>query len=263
MIEVVGISFKKGGKVYYFAPGKYKLKSGITVIVETEQGTQFGTVVEENKSLPSKNFNRDLKKVIRIATKNDYHKHLKNIEDAKEALNACKSLVEKYKLNMQVIEATYTFDRNQLVFRFISDNRIDFRNLVKELASLYKTRIELRQVGVRDRAKEIGGCGICGQKLCCSRFLTDLDAVSINMAKNQNLSLNPTKINGACGRLLCCLKYEDDTYSSYKFNLPTIGSRVTTKEGTGKVISVNILRQTYKVEIPDVGIVEVVKNEDD
>ena len=263
MIEVVGISFKNGGKVYYFSPGKYKLKLGITVIVETEQGTQFGKVAEENKKIDRNSIRGELKSVLRIATKNDYHKHMKNIEDAREALNKCRELVEKYKLNMQIIEATYTFDRNQLVFRFISDNRIDFRNLVKDLASLYKTRIELRQVGVRDRAKEISGCGICGQKLCCSRFLNDLDAVSINMAKNQNLSLNPTKINGACGRLLCCLRYEDETYSSYKFNLPAMGSTVNTKEGKGKVIAVNILKRTYKVDIPDKGILEVTVDEED
>ena len=164
---------------------------------------------------------------------------------------------------MQVIEATYTFDREQLVFRFVSDNRIDFRNLVKDLASIYKTRIELRQVGVRDRAKEISGCGICGQKLCCSRFLTDMDSVSINMAKNQNIALNPTKINGACGRLLCCLKYEDETYSAYKCGLPAMNSKVKTKDGEGKVISVNILKRTYRVDIPEVGIVEVKKDEND
>ena len=263
MIDVVGISFKNGGKVYYFSPGKYKLKQGITVIVETEQGTQFGKVVEENKKISSNIIKSELKTVLRIATKNDYNKHLKNIEDAKEALNKCREVADKYKLNMQIIEATYTFDRNQLIFRFISDNRIDFRNLVKDLASLYKTRIELRQVGVRDRAKEIGGCGICGQKLCCSRFLNDLDSVSINMAKNQNISLNPTKINGCCGRLLCCLKYEDETYTNCKFNLPNIGSTVNTKEGKGKVVSVNILKQTYKVEIPEKGIIEVSKNEGD
>lgn len=261
MIEVVGISFKNGGKIYYFSPGKYKLKLGITVIVETEQGTQFAKVVEENKEIPSNRINSDLKKVIRIATKNDYNKHMKNIADAKEALNECKKLIEKYNLNMQIIEAMYTFDRSQLIFRFISDNRVDFRNLVKDLANIYKTRIELRQVGVRDRAKEISGCGICGQKLCCSRYLNDLDSVSINMAKNQNISLNPSKINGVCGRLLCCLKYEDETYTSYKFDLPTIGSKVTIKEGTGKVVSINILKRKYKVEIPEVGIVEVIKDE--
>lgn len=261
MIEVVGINFKNGGKVYYFSPGKYKLKEGITVIVETEQGTQFGKVVEENKEIPSNRINSSLKQVLRIATKNDYNKHIKNLHEAKEALAECKELVEKYNLNMQVIEATYTFDRSQLIFRFISDNRVDFRNLVKDLANIYKTRIELRQVGVRDRAKEIGGCGICGQKLCCSRYLNDLDSVSINMAKNQNISLNPSKINGVCGRLLCCLKYEDETYTSYKFDLPTIGSKVTIKEGTGKVVSINILKRTYKVEIPEVGIVEVKKDE--
>ncbi len=162
---------------------------------------------------------------------------------------------------MQIIEATYTFDREQLVFRFISDNRVDFRDLVKELATIYKTRIELRQVGVRDRAKEVSGCGLCGQKLCCSRFLDDLDMVSINMAKNQNLSLNPSKINGICGRLLCCLRYEDEVYSEYRCGLPAMGSTVETNEGKGKVVSVNILKRSYRVEIPDKGFVEVVLDE--
>ena len=263
MVEVVGISFKDGGKVYYFSPGKYKLKQGITVIVETEQGTQFGKVAESNKEISSNKLHSELRHVLRIATKNDFHKHLKNIEEANKALAECRELGEKYNLNMQVIEATYTFDREQLVFRFVSDNRIDFRNLVKDLASIYKTRIELRQVGVRDRAKEISGCGICGQKLCCSRFLTDMDSVSINMAKNQNIALNPTKINGACGRLLCCLKYEDETYSIYKCGLPAMNSRVKTKDGEGKVVSVNILKRTYRVDIPEVGIVEVSKDEND
>lgn len=263
MIEVVGIVFKEYGKTYYFSPNNIKLKKNVTVIVDTEHGLQFGKVVEENKEVDYGKFNSDIKPVIRIATKNDFQKHLKNIEDAKEALLKCKELVSKENLNMQIIDATYTFDRNQLLFRFIADNRIDFRKLAKDLASIYKTRIELRQVGIRDKAKEIGGCGLCGQKLCCSRFLNDLDSVSINMAKNQNLSLNPTKINGVCGRLLCCLRYEDDTYSSYRFNLPSIGSKVTIKEGTGKVISINILKSSYKVDIPEIGIVEVVKDEND
>lgn len=256
-MEVVGISFKDGGKLYYFKPGKYTLKKGITVIVETEQGLQFGKVIEPNLSISDEKIKTEIKPVIRIATKNDFHKHLSNIEAAKEALNYAKELVNSYNINMQIIDATYTFDRNQLIFRFIADNRVDFRNLVKDLASVYKTRIELRQVGVRDRAKEISGCGICGQKLCCSRFLQDLDSVSINMAKNQNLSLNPTKINGCCGRLLCCLKYEDDTYSDYKFGLPTIGSMVKTNEGSGKVVSINILKRTYKVDLGEKGLIEV------
>lgn len=263
MIEVVGISFKEDGKIYYFSPNGLKLKKNITVIVETGHGLQFGKVIEENKEIDYTKLNSDIKSVIRVATKNDFQKHLKNLNDSKEALAKCKELAQKDDLNMQIIDATYTFDRGQLLFRFIADNRIDFRKLAKDLAGIYKTRIELRQVGIRDKAKEIGGCGLCGQKLCCSRFLTDLDAVSINMAKNQNLSLNPTKINGACGRLLCCLRYEDETYSCYRFNLPTIGSIVSIKEGTGKVISINILKSSYKVVIPDVGVIEVIKDAND
>ncbi len=261
MIEAVGVSFKNGGKVYYFSPGNYKLKEGITVIVETGQGMQFGKVIEANKNISPNALKGELRQVIRIATKNDYKKHLKNLEEAKEALVKCKSMVEKSNLNIQIIDAVYTFDKSQLTFRFISDNRVDFRDLVKELASIYRTRIELRQVGVRDRAKEMGGYGLCGQKLCCSRFLNDLDTVSINMAKNQNISLNPTKINGICGRLLCCLKYEDETYSCCKKKLPKIGSTVKTESGEGKVISLNILKQKYKVDIPEVGIIEVSLNE--
>ena len=256
-MELVGISFKDGGKVYYFMPGKYNLKRGITVIVETEQGLQFGKVIEPSINVPEEKIKAEIKPVIRIATKNDFHKHISNLEEAKEALEYARDLALSYNINMQLIDATYTFDKNQLIFRFISDNRVDFRNLVKDLAAVYKTRIELRQVGVRDRAKEISGCGICGQKLCCSRFLNDLDSVSINMAKNQNLSLNPTKINGCCGRLLCCLKYEDETYSDYKFGLPSIGSTAKTKEGTGKVVSINILRRTYKVDLGEKGLLEV------
>ncbi len=261
MLEVVGINFKNGGRVYYFDPNGFKLREGITVIVETEQGTQFGKVVESNKEISKSIIKGELRKVIRVSTKADYFNHIKNLKDAKIALAKSRELVQKYELNMQIIEAVYTFDREQLMFRFISDGRVDFRDLVKELANIYKTRIELRQVGVRDRAKEISGRGICGQKLCCSRFLDELDTVSINMAKNQNLSLNPSKINGVCGRLLCCLKYEDDVYTDCKFGLPIIGSTADTDQGKGKVISVNILKRSYKVDVPEKGIIEVVKDE--
>lgn len=257
MHEVVGVSLKEKGKIYYFLPGKYKLKKKITVIVETERGLQFGKVETETIKIPDNKIKGPLKKVIRIATKEDYNQHQKNIKESKEALKKCRKIVEDKKLNMQIIDATYTFDRSQLLFRFLSDNRVDFRELAKDLAHIYKTRIELRQVGARDKAKEIGGCGMCGKKLCCSQFLEDLESVSINMAKNQNLSLNPSKINGVCGRLLCCLKYEDDCYSECRRCLPDIGKKVKTDEGTGKVVSLNILKKSYTVEIPDIGNIEV------
>lgn len=261
MIDVIGVSFKEKGKVYYFLPNNLNLRENITVIVETERGLQFGKVVEVNKKIDANKIKGELKSIVRIATKQDYQNHLKNIKEAKEALKKCKDLVNENNINMQIIDAVFTFDRSQLMFRFIADNRIDFRNLAKQLASIYKTRIELRQVGARDKAKEIGGFGMCGHALCCSKFLDDLDSVSINMAKNQNIALNPNKINGLCGRLLCCLKYEDDTYCQYKSKLPKIGSKVKIEQGEGKVVSINILKQSYKVDIPDIGIVEVDLNE--
>lgn len=257
MIDVVGIVFSNKNKVYYFDPDGLDLHENITVIVNTERGMQFGKVVEYPKKISSNQIKGELKKIVRIASKKDYQKHISNIEEAKNAVKKCKDLVEELDMNMQIIDAEFTFDRNQLVFRFIADSRVDFRELARELATIYKTRIELRQVGVRDKAKEISGLGICGRKLCCSNFLEDLDSVSINMAKNQNLSLNPNKINGVCGRLLCCLRYEDDTYCELKTGLPVIGSKVTIKEGTGKVVSVNILKRIYRVDIPEIGIIEV------
>ena len=261
MIEIVGIVFKKNSKVYYFSPNKLKIKKGINVIVKTERGLQFGTVEIPNTEIDPGKLTSPLSEVIRIASKKDYEKHLKNIDDAKKALKKCKDLVEEYELNMMILDANYTFDRSQLLFTFLSDNRVDFRKLAKDLANTYRTRIELKQVGVRDKAKEIGGCGICGMTLCCHKFLNDFDSVSINMAKNQNIALNPTKINGACGRLLCCLKYEDECYKKLSKNLPKIGKVQETEHGSGKVISIDILKQTYRVDVKDYGIVEVSVNE--
>lgn len=257
MYEVVGVSLKEKGKVYYFLPGKYKLRKKVTVIVETERGLQFGKVETDIMKISEDKIKGSLKKVVRISSKEDYYQHKKNIKDAKEALKNCRKIVAENNLNMQIIDASYTFDRNQLLFRFLSDNRVDFRELAKDLARIYKTRIELRQVGARDKAKEIGGCGMCGKKLCCSQFLEDLDSVSINMAKNQNISLNPSKINGVCGRLLCCLKYEDDCYTECRKCLPEIGTRVKTEHGQGKVVSLDILKQSYLVEVPEIGTIEI------
>lgn len=257
MTEVVGISFQEENKVYYFSPNNLKLKENVTVIVETEKGLQFGKVVNSVKKIEESKIKSPLKKVIRIASKKDYETHLRNIKDAKKALIECKKLVDKYKLNMQVIDASYTFNREQLIFRFLADSRIDFRELAKHLASMYKTRIELRQIGVRDKAREIGGIAPCGKKLCCSQYSYDFNAVSINMAKNQNIALNPNKINGVCGRLLCCLKYEDDNYTLYRKQLPNIGDEVVTEFGKGQVISLDILNLKYKVDVLNYGVVEV------
>lgn len=261
MIEVVGVSFKRNGKVYYFSPNGIKVEKDDNVIVKTERGLQFGTVEVANKEISSEQLTSALSNIVRIASRKDVEQNEKNIQQSKEALSKCKELIEKYKLEMMVLDASYTFDRNQLLFTFIADSRVDFRKLAKDLANIYKTRIELRQVGVRDKAKEIGGYGSCGRPLCCSKFLCDFDSVSINMAKNQNIALNPTKINGCCGRLLCCLKYEDECYKELNKNLPKVGKKVKTDKGEGKVISVDVLKQKYRVSVPDNGIVEVDLNE--
>lgn len=261
MLEVVGVSFKEKGRIYYFSPNGLELKKDYYVIVETERGLQFGKVETNITKLCEKKIFSPLKKVMRIATKKDYEINNKNIEDATKALEKCKNLVKNKILNMQVIDAAYTFDRDQLIFHFLSDNRVDFRDLVKSLATIYKTRIELRQVGVRDKAREIGGLGPCGRPFCCSKFLNNFDTVSINMAKNQNMSLNPTKINGVCGRLLCCLNYEDETYRVYRKNLPEIGQTVICNKKNGKVVSIDVLKQKYKVDVPHIGIVEMGTNE--
>ena len=259
MIEVIGVSFKERGRIYYFLPGNLKLKKNVTVVVETERGLQFGKVVTDLIQIDEKKFPVPLKKISRIASRQDYENNKKNIKDAEKALKKCRTLVSKHKLDMQIIDANYTLDRDQLVFHFLSDSRVDFRNLAKDLASIYKTRIELRQVGVRDKAKDIGGYGPCGRKFCCASFLNNFDSVSINMAKNQNISLNPTKINGVCGRLLCCLNYEDEVYGEYRKCLPNIGDKVKVNGKNGTVVSLDILKKTYTVDIPDVGRVKVDK----
>lgn len=259
MKEVVGVMIDSEDKMKYYDTNQNNVKKNITVIVETEKGLEFGKIVTDSHPLDSSKLKEPLKKIIRIASKKDYMNYKNNKKKAWEALKTCKELVRKKKLDMNVIDAFYTFDKTQLLFHFTADNRIDFRDLARELASLYKTRIELRQIGVRDKAKKVCGYGVCGQKLCCSRFLNEFTSVSISMAKNQNISLNPTKINGVCGRLLCCLKYEDDVYKEYRKEIPEIGSTVELKEGKGKVVNTDILNQKYTVEIPNVGLVEVQK----
>ena len=253
---VVGIKLNENGKTYYFNANGFNLNEGDNVIVETEKGQQFGNVTTTSVD-ESKNSKFEYKNVIRIANKSDYKKHMNNVKDADKALVKCNDLINQYGLDMKIIDASYTFDREQLIFRFVSDNRVDFRQLAKDLGSIFKTRIELRQVGIRDKAKEIGGFGPCGRKLCCNNFLTEFDSVSINMAKNQNLSLNPTKINGVCGRLLCCLKYENENYTEYKKGLPDVGHRVKTEKGEGKVLSVDVFNRTYKVLLPENEILTV------
>ena len=257
MIDVVGISFKDNGRVYYFSPNGLDLEKKETVVVETERGQQYGKVVISNKRIKKDNVNLPLKRILRKTTKEDHLTYKRNIVDSEKALQKCKQLVKKYNLNMNLIDAIFTLDRKQLLFHFTADDRIDFRELAKELASIYKTRIELRQIGVRDKAREIGGIGPCGRLLCCSRFLYYFDSVSINMAKNQNIALNPTKINGSCGRLLCCLTYENDEYIKARKGLPDLGEIINTKEGRGRVISVDILNRKYRVEVEKNGVISI------
>lgn len=256
MKEIVGITLQENGKIEYYYIENFKIKKGYNVLVKTDRGIEFGKVVTDVHPIDTSKLKKELKSIYKPATKQDYYTHRQNLKDAKEAYHKCQTLARKHKLEMKVLDANYTFDRDQLMFKFYADTRVDFRELTKELASIYKTRIELRQVGVRDKAKQIGGYGSCGQTLCCARFLNDFDSVSIAMAKNQNISLNPSKINGICGRLLCCLKYEDECYKECKKGLPPVGSEVETSEGKGKVIQVDILNRTYKVILANGNVVE-------
>ena len=253
-MKIVGISLNDKDNITYFDAGGFELKRNITVVVETERDPKFGKVEIPNFEIEK---NKNFDKIIRIASKKDYQNYMQNKKEAKIALKKCRELAKKYEIDMNVIDAEYLLDRNQLVFYFTAEGRIDFRDLAKDLANRYKTRIELYQLGVRDKAKEVGGCGQCGRKLCCSRFSDNFNSVSINMAKNQGLSLNPNKINGVCGRLLCCLRYEDEQYTECRKCLPKMGTIVEIKEGKGKVINIDIISKKYSVQIPDVGIVEV------
>lgn len=249
MNKIVGVTLDNSDTIEYFYINNLKINKNVTVIVESDGVIRFGKVVTDIHSIDSSKLNRTLNSIIRIASKQDYHTNQKNLKDAKEALKKCITLAKEYNLDMKIIESYYTHDREQLVFKFISDTRIDFRNLARDLATIYHTRIELRQIGVRDKAKKVSGIGSCGQKLCCSRFLNEFDSVSIQMAKNQNLALNPSKINGLCGRLLCCLKYEDECYTECRKELPKIGQTVKTKDGKeGQVISLDILNKKYKIQ---------------
>ncbi len=250
MIKVVGIRFRSAGKIYYFAPGKQegKMEVGTHVIVETARGVEYGTVLIAPREVSDESIIQPLKPVIRIATPEDDKIEEKNKVKEKEAYRICLEKIAKHKLEMKLVEAEYTFDNNKLLFYFTADGRIDFRELVKDLAAVFRTRIELRQIGVRDETKILGGIGICGRELCCKSYLSEFAPVSIKMAKEQNLSLNPTKISGVCGRLMCCLKNEQETYEYLNSRLPNVGDTVTTDDGLkGEVQSVSVLRQLVKV----------------
>ena len=251
MVKVVGIRFRNAGKIYYFGPGKLQLKAGMHVIVETARGVEMGTVMTDPREVSEESVVQPLKPVIRIATEQDEKQAEKNRQKEKEAFKICLEKIAKHKLDMKLVEAEYTFDNNKLLFYFTADGRIDFRELVKDLAMVFKTRIELRQIGVRDEAKTLGSIGVCGRGLCCSQFLGEFAPVSIKMAKEQGLSLNPTKISGACGRLMCCLKYEQDTYEELLKVTPKQGAIVKTPEGTGSVEYVSLLKGLVKVKLDD------------
>lgn len=249
MIEVIGVRFRKAGKIYYFDPGHLNLSTDSYVIVETIRGIELGKVVIENKQVDEEDVVLPLKKVIRIATPEDKETVVKNRKRAEEAYKIGYEKIQEHELDMNLVEVDFTLDRNKVIFYFTADGRIDFRELVKDLAAIFKTRIELRQIGVRDEAKMLGGIGPCGRMLCCSTFLGEFEPVSIKMAKDQNLSLNPTKISGLCGRLMCCLKYENDYYEEAKQELPDLGETIETPYGEGKVVGLNILEKVIQIEI--------------
>ena len=255
MAKVVGVKFKDAGKLYYFSPAKIDVKMGDNVIVETARGLEFGKIVMDVTEVKDSEIVSPLKNIIRIATEKDQKRHRDNLAKKDHAMKLCQEKIDAHHLEMKLIDVEYTFDNSKVVFYFTADGRIDFRELVKDLASVFRMRIELRQIGVRDETKILGGIGICGRVLCCNSFLSEFAPVSIKMAKEQNLSLNPTKISGVCGRLMCCLKNEEDTYEYLNSKLPNIGDTVTvTAEGDlkGEVQSVNVLRQKVRVLV-DVG----------
>lgn len=248
MIKVIGVRFRTAGKIYYFDPGTLEIKKGDHVIVETARGIEYGTVVGEPREVADEKVVQPLKSVLRVATAKDDEQEAANKQKEKDAFQICLEKIQKHELPMKLIDAEYTFDNNKVLFYFTADGRIDFRELVKDLASVFKTRIELRQIGVRDETKIVGGIGICGRSLCCHTHLSEFVPVSIKMAKEQNLSLNPTKISGVCGRLMCCLNHEEETYEELNRKLPNVGDFVTTADGLkGEVHSVNVLRQLVKV----------------
>lgn len=252
MKEIIGVRFRPNGKIYFFDPGDFQIECGQFVIVETARGVEYGKVVLGRRNIEETKIISSLKPIIRIATDEDSRKYEENKKKSAKAFEICLEKIAKHKLEMKLIEAEYTFDNNKVLFYFTADGRIDFRELVKDLAAVFKTRIELRQIGVRDETKMVGGIGICGRELCCNKHLSEFVPVSIKMAKEQNLSLNPTKISGVCGRLMCCLKHEQDTYEYLNEKLPNVGDFVKTVDGNkGEVLSVNVLRQKVKIVVTD------------
>lgn len=249
MTEVVGIRFKKAGKVYFFSPGELKIQTGDYAIVETARGVEYGFVTRGNHMVPDETIIPPLKQVIRIATAEDAQVVERNHKKEEEAFQICLEKIEKFQLDMKLIDVEITFDHNKLIFYFTSEGRVDFRELVKDLAAIFRMRIELRQIGVRDEAKMLNGIGICGRALCCATFLGDFQPVSIKMAKEQNLSLNPIKISGVCGRLMCCLKYEEDNYEELNRKMPMVGDTISTVDGTGEILATNVLMQMVKAAV--------------
>lgn len=262
MYSVVGIRFKKAGKIYYFDPVDLPIEKDHSVIVETARGVEYGKVVIGKRSVKESDVVLPLKRVIRIADAPDAKLVEENKQAARNALGICQDKIREHQLKMKLVDVEYTFDRNKIIFYFTAEGRIDFRELVKDLASVFRTRIELRQIGVRDEAKMLGGIGPCGRILCCSSFLGDFEPVSIKMAKDQNLSLNPTKISGLCGRLMCCLKYEHDQYESVKEELPKVGTAVMTSSGSGKVVGLKVDERLIRVQLFDTGKVETFPSDD-
>lgn len=261
MIRIVGVRFKNAGKIYYFDPINLDVCKNMDIVVETARGLEYGTIVVGPKEISKDELISPLKPIIRIATEEDTKIYLENKEKAKETFEVCQQKIKQHDLTMFLIDCEYTFDRNKLIFYFTAEGRIDFRELVKDLASIFKTRIELRQIGVRDEAKSIGGLGPCGRALCCSSWLGDFQPVSIKMAKDQSLSLNPTKISGICGRLFCCLKYEHDVYAEAIEKMPVVGALVKVEDGKGKVVETNPLLEQVKIEFNDKTIKVYLKDE--
>lgn len=251
MANIIGVRFRKPGKIYFFDPDGIEIEQGEHVIVETAMGKEYGEVAIANRNIPDNKLVKPLKKIIRVATNKDKKQHEENKEKEKEALKICEKKIKEHGLDMKLTDVEYKFDRSKLLFFFKADGRIDFRDLVKDLAAIFKTRIELRQIGVRDEVRNLGGNGICGRELCCCSFLGNFETVSIKMAKEQNISLNPSKISGNCGRLMCCLKYEQEVYEEKLKRLPKVGAIVKTEDGEGEVCGVETLKEIVKVKLHD------------
>ena len=249
MHNIYGVVLKDEGKIYYFDGQDMDIEIGNYVVVNTEKGIQYGKALQKVKPSQVKIPSSEMKEIIRIATEKDYDTYLSNLAEADKAMKKARELVDELELNMNILDVSYTLDKKQLLFNFVADERVDFRELAKRLAAIYKTRIELRQIGARDKARMVCGIGQCGRTLCCSSFLNHIDSVTMNMAKNQNIALNPSKINGVCGRLLCCLTYEDEEYTRCQVGMPAVGQSVKSEFGSGKVVSVDVLKRKYKIDI--------------